>query len=145
VRWLSLSVAILLAFAVAIAAEPASADAGAGGKGGTPTPTYTISLNQANPRLGDWVTFSYSQVPHVKDLRVEIICSEMISGVNTLVYGEAGPADQSFLLGGAGSLWLYEYPTTSVACLATLYSWDFHPSETFIAYAKTTFSAAGKN
>jgi hypothetical protein len=129
--------------AVAIASEPAAADAD--GKGGTPTPTYTISLDRVNPRLGDWVTFGYSQVPHVKALRIEVMCSEMISGVNTVVYGEAGPADQSFLLGGGGSLWLYSFPTTSVSCVATLYSWDFHPGQTFVSYATTTFDAAGKN
>lgn len=59
-----------------------------------------------------------------------------------LVYGEAYPAGEGFdPLGGGGSLWLTNGGPTR--CIATLYYWDFHPVQTFVALASIEFDAAG--
>lgn len=103
---------------------------------GDVAPAASVTLNQVDPHLGDWVTFSYSaDVTGGKDLRIEVMCRRD----GQVVYGEAGPAGQSFLLGGAMSTW---YTTGGAAeCVATLYYWDFHPAQTFVALATTSFHA----
>ena len=95
----------------------------------------SISINQADPHLGDWVTFTTSYPGTVSSPRVQVMCTQ--GGV--LVYGEAGPASQSFLLGGGMSLWLMGGGAAD--CVATLYEWDWHPQQTFVPYATYAFHA----
>ncbi len=49
------------------------------------------------------VSFDTSYAGHLKNPRVEVLCYQD----GSLVYGEAGDADQSFVLGGGGSIWVY--------------------------------------
>jgi hypothetical protein len=61
-----------------------------------------------------------------------------------LVYGEAGAYNQSFMLGGSGSLWLYEHATESVHCVATLFYWGHQGgSQKFVWLAETEFDGTG--
>ena len=99
--------------------------------------TASITLNQADPHLGDWVTFTYVVPGTVSSPRVQVVCYQ--GGV--MVYGEAGPATQSFLLGGASSQWLTNGGAAS--CTATVYEWDWHPVQTFVPYASVDFAVAG--
>src|SRR5690349_505061 len=100
----------------------------------------SITLDQTNPKLGDTVTFTCQISEHVKSPRIQLVATHGTDGV---VYGEAGPSDQGFLLGGAGSIWLYDHPDWTVDIVATLYYWDFHPNQVQIVLATTEFTAAG--
>jgi hypothetical protein len=125
--------AILGATVVAVLALPGIASAAKPPRSST---AASITINQAAPHLGDWVTFTYSVPGTVSSPRIQIMCYQ--SGA--LVYGEAGPATQSFLLGGGGSIWRTNGGAAD--CVATLYEWDFHPVQTFVPYSQTSFHAA---
>ncbi len=87
--------------------------------------------------LGSTVSFSYTLAKHVKDPRIQVVCSQG----EDVVWAAAQPAPgNSFLLGGLESDWLDN--GGSASCVATLYRWQFHPSETMIVYASITFTAA---
>lgn len=109
--------------------------------------TGTISLDQPNPALGDTVTFTWTAegLHGNQKPRIQIMAYQDVDGdgqVDDLVYGEAGPADQGFLLGGGSSLWLERGGPSH--CIATLYYWDFHPVQTFVPLAEPIeFDAAG--
>jgi hypothetical protein len=102
-------------------------------------PSGTITLDQADPHLGDWVTFTWATtgLKGNQHPRIQIMCYQS----SALVYGEAGPATQSFLLGGASSAWLYVGGPAE--CIATLYYWDWHPVQTFVPLASIGFAAGG--
>lgn len=106
-----------------------------------PRPAVTaggsISLNQANPRLGDWVTFSSSVPTGTNSPRIQVICRQN----GAVVYAEAASASSSFKLGGGSSAWLASGGPAN--CEATLYSWDFKPVQTMVTYAVTAFGAGG--
>lgn len=121
------------AVAMALVLSP-SADAAKGGKPKNPV-VPSISLDQTDVHLGDWVTFTYSAP--VDEARIQVVCSQD----GAVVYGEAGPAGQAFKLGGGWSPWLVNGGAAD--CEATLYSWDFHPRQTFVYYASMTFHAEG--
>lgn len=105
--------------------------------GSSTTAASSITLNQAPVKLGDWVTFSYSFTGNVASPRIEVDCYQ--NGVMT--FATAAPASDPVLLGGSGSVWLWSGgPAT---CTATLYYWDFHPNQTFMPLATTTFTAGG--
>ena len=99
--------------------------------------TSSITLNQNPVSLGDWVTFTYSFSGTVASPRIEIDCYQN----GAMVFAAAGPASDAFLLGGGGSLWLWG--GGSANCTATLYYWDFHPSQTFVPLATMSFNAGG--
>ena len=98
-------------------------------------PPSSIALNQTDAHLGDWVTFSTSYPSTVSAPRIQVMCYQG----DVLVYGEAGPASQSFLLGGGMSLWLMAGGEAD--CVATLYQWDWHPQQTFVSFATVAFHA----
>jgi hypothetical protein len=106
-------------------------------KPGPSSSTASITLTQTDAHLGEWVLFSYSGVGNVQSPRIEIDCYQ--NGV--LTFASAAPADQAQQLGGAASQWLWN--GGSANCTAILYYWDFHPSETFMPLASTSFAAAG--
>jgi hypothetical protein len=133
----ALFVGIAVAIALGVVASPA-ADAAKGGKPRAAAVVASITLNQANPSLGDTVSFSYTLDPTIDDARIQVVCSQ--NGM--VVYGEAmAAAGNSFTLGGAWSPWLMSGGAAD--CVATLYSWDFHPVQTFVPYASTSFHAGG--
>src|SRR5688572_10558127 len=97
----------------------------------------TISINETDVALGDWVTFRTTNVTS-RSPRIQVMCYQN----GALVYGEAGPADQAFLLGGGMSQWLMAGGEAD--CEATVYEWDWHPQQTFVPFATTTFHAGGR-
>src|SRR5439155_17927466 len=141
--------------------EPASANAAAyGGPASatagsimspnrTPVPVASsIALNPPQvlrpdgiwPRLHDTVTFSttYSSKLEHYGVRIQVMCSQG----GQIVYGEAGPYDQPFLLGGGMSLWLMG--GGEVDCQADLYYWSYQGGvQTFNPLASTKFHAYG--
>jgi hypothetical protein len=124
--------ALVLAW-IALLATPALAQA----KGPSGTKA-TVSLNQAAPRLGSSVTFSVSYPKQIKSPRVQVTCYQG----SALVYGEAGPSSQAFLLGGAWSIWLQNGGPAS--CTSVLYYYDTHGGgAVFTPMASTSFAAAG--
>lgn len=129
---LGLAIGMLLFGAIGI-----SSSGHAEAKGGPNAPASSRILNQSDPHLGDWVTLSYSVPANVSSPRIQIVCYQG----GALVYGEAGPATQSFLLGGAASQWLTN--GGAATCTATLYQWDWHPTVTFVPYASIDFTAGG--
>ena len=138
------SLAMLMAFAVSLSAA----------SGKTTTAPATIALAQSVvtaaatdgatiwPSLGDTVTFAVTYPKTVEKFgpRIQVMCYQD----GSLVYGEAGPWYQGFLLGGAGSLWLYDSSTQGALCIADLYYWSYQGGQKFNWLASVEFDAAGK-
>ena len=102
-----------------------------------PAGTYT----SWEPRLGDDVTFTvtYPKTLDHYGVRIQILCYD---GAGNLIYGEAGPYTQAFLLGGAMSIW---YQTGGPAhCRADLYYWSYNGGQKWNGLAYTTFDALGR-
>jgi hypothetical protein len=75
---------------------------------------------------------------NVKNPRIEILCYQG----GSLVYGAAGGVTDSFLLGGAGSIWLTF--GGSADCTANLFYFGFHAGrQTYNPLATTSFAAGG--
>lgn len=102
---------------------------GGGGNGHTSEPA-SIVLDQADPHLGDWVTFTTTGGGSY----IEVACYYTIAD---LVYLEQQPLGTAFLLGGTDSLWLNQGGTA--ICYAYLYSSKRGGS--ILAY--TVFEAGG--
>ncbi len=132
-----------LAAAILLAATPAFA--GKPGVGSSSTDSVALATINGmpaaglTPHLGDTVTFSYNLMENVKSPRIQVVCSQN----GTMVYGEAYSAiGNSFMLGGSSSTWLSVGGPAS--CVATLYSWNYTPTQTFVSYASMSFNALGK-
>ena len=137
-----------LALALAIAAPVLAAP---------PAPTGTISVDQAAPAYQTIATFTvtvskkYDCVGKAGCARVLVECFQ--SG--DLVYGEAGSIAQArgsgdplgysgFLLGGGGSIWVYDHPNTPADCVATLFYFDNSgPMQTYNVITSQPFTAEG--
>jgi hypothetical protein len=129
---------------VALCAGVAAASASAG------KVTPSISLNsvtsntgalvaQATPTIGDSVNFTTVIPTNVQNPRVEVLCYQN----DSLVYGEGGAPTDSFLLGGGGSLWLYD-GGGAASCVANLYYFTWKGGQPATVYlATTSFDAAG--
>lgn len=93
------------------------------------------------PNLGDTVTFAvaYPKSAEKYGPRIQVMCYQG----DDLVYGEAGPYYQGFLLGGAGSIWLYTN-NGPAHCVADLYYWSYQGGQKFNWLASTEFDAGGK-
>ena len=91
------------------------------------------------PSLGDAVTFTVTFPSTVKDPRIQVLCYQN----GTLVYGEAGPYDQAFLLGGSSSAWLNTSPGPA-SCVADLYYWSYRGGQKFNWLASTEFTVGGE-
>ena len=131
-------VAIILAMSVAVTAGP-----------GRPTQTgATINLNIPNtptattgwPALGDSVTFNVTYAKQLDKfgVRIQVLCYQD----GNLVYGEAGPYNQAFQLGGAMSVWLQGGGPAD--CVADLFYWSYNGGQKFNWLASTNFAAADK-
>lgn len=103
------------------------------------TPPATIQVNQASPQLGGEVSFTVTYPVKIKSPRIAIRCYQG----GAMTYGEAGPYDQLFLLGGAGSVWLSNGGPAS--CTAELFYivWNGNNPQQFYTLAMTRFDAAG--
>lgn len=98
------------------------------------------------PALGDWVTFkvTFSKSLERTNPRILINCYQN----GELVYGEAGPYYGAFMLGGSGSLWVYDQAPgdrqSGSRCVATLFYWSHNGGQQKWNYlAETQFDAAG--
>jgi hypothetical protein len=92
------------------------------------------------PKLGDTVTFtvSYPKTLDHYGVRIQVLCYQD----GALVYGEAGPYNQGFLLGGAMSTW---YLNDGAAdCHADLYYWSTNGGQKFNQLATVAFSALSR-
>jgi len=92
------------------------------------------------PSLGDSVTFTVAFPKAVEKFgpRVQIMCYQN----GTLVYGEAGPYYQAFLLGSGSSPWLNHSPGPAT-CVADLYYWSYQGGQKFNWLASVEFDAGG--
>ena len=130
-----------LAFAAATLAGNAPAGAGsvlAGSRTGSWIALSQVSGNAAaaQPSLGSSVAFSTGYPSSVKNPRIEVLCYQD----GSLVYGEAGGVNDSFRLGGGGSIWLANGGAAS--CTANLFYFGQHAgSQTYNRLASTTFDA----
>jgi hypothetical protein len=93
----SLTIAASLVVASpAMAGKPSGAGGGKGGGGST---TASITLDQSDPHLGDWVTFTTSG-----GSKITVACYQ--GGVGDMVYSAEQSTGTAFLLGGTNSQWL---------------------------------------
>ena len=130
----TLSLALVAALVV-----PVATLAGKGGNDITPW----IGLDAVaggQPSLGGYVTFSTVVPKNVNNPRIEVLCYQG----DRLVFGMAGAIDYAFLLGGGGSIWLYEDSGLGAECDANLYyfSWKAN-TPTAPQLATTHFTAGG--
>ena len=93
-----------------------------------------------DPHLWDYVTFSatYPKTPDHYGVRIQVLCYQD----GNLVYGEAGPYSQQFLLGGAMSNWFLSGGASS--CHADLYYWSYNGGQKFNPLASTNFDASDR-
>jgi hypothetical protein len=101
--------------------------------------TASIVLNQSDPHLGDWVTFTTTVPSTVNNPRVQITCLQ--NGV--LTYAMADSAGAVFELGGGSSAW--RTSGSAADCTAILFEWvnlkTAHAEQ--VVYAQTNFHAEG--
>ena len=93
------------------------------------------------PNLGDWVTFTvtYPEKLERYGVRIQVLCYQ---DDGKLVYGEAGPYNQAFLLGGIMSQW---YLSDGAAdCHADLYYWSYNGGQKFNPLASVDFHALSR-
>ena len=98
-------------------------------------PAPQIILNATDPHLGDTVTFTTIYPDTAKNPLVGVVCSQN----GAPVFSAAVPVGQSIKLGGSSSQWTAT--GGAATCIATLYSWDFRPYQTFVQYAQMSFNA----
>ncbi len=90
------------------------------------------------PSLGSTVAFAAGYPSNVRSPRIAVKCYQ--SG--TLVYAEAGAVGESFVLGGAGSVWLTNGGAAN--CNADLFYFTYNRGvQTDHWLASTSFDAAG--
>jgi hypothetical protein len=138
-RFLAVAFAAALVLSVAVpvmAAKP-------------PDGPTSIALTTAAPHFGGTVAFAvtfskadskYDYTGRAGGARIEVLCYQF----GVLVYGEAGTYLDTFLLGGGGSIWVYQFPNTPASCVANLFRFDNSgPVQTYVVLASTSFDAAG--
>jgi hypothetical protein len=97
------------------------------------------------PALGEWLTFRVTLPKSLQKptTRILINCYQN----DQLVYGEAGAYDDAFMLGGSGSLWVYDVAPgdreAPAHCVATLFYWSSQGGQKWNYLAETQFAAAG--
>jgi hypothetical protein len=111
-------------------------------------PTITLAAS-SDARLGGIVSFVVSGVDGVAAPHTEVDCFEAadpsgmaayVVGSGYRVYGEIRPVNQTFTLGGSISAWVLDGGPAH--CVATVFYWDFHPTQTYHFLASTQFDAA---
>lgn len=94
------------------------------------------------PALGDSVTFAVTFPKSAEKFgpRIQVACYQ----ADVLVYAEAGPYYQYFLLGGSSSDWL-NISNGPAHCVADLYYWSYQGGQKFNWLASTEFDAGGQS
>jgi len=122
---LGVAMAAVVALSAAAIMTAESAAAGKPGGGGA-----SIALNESDPHLGDWVTFTTSG----RGSNVQVACYG--AGME-IIWSSKQPVGSSFLLGGTSSLWI-DRGGGSADCYAWLIGRDMSK-----VYAMTAFTSAG--
>ena len=121
----ALAISVFVATSLVLG-DTALAARGCGGGGGKPSGGgSSISLNQADPHLGDAVTFTTSG-----GSSITVNCFQ--GGLGNLVYAARQATGTTFVLGGGSSAW----QSGPASCVVYLYSRDKY-------LASTGFEAAG--
>lgn len=134
------AMALILVGVAGLSVTPVLAAKGGNGKSaGTRSTASSITLNQADPQLGGEVTFTVTYPQKVKYPRIAVRCYQ--SG--NMTYAEAGSYDHVFLLGGAGSEWLWQGGPAE--CTAELFDiiWNGNHQQEVVSLAWTSFNAGG--
>ena len=121
--------AVAILGAAALTATTAGAAKG-GTHGGGQTTTASITLNQTDPHLGDWVTFTTNA-----GARITVACYQ--GGLGNMVYSADQAVGTAFQLGGTSSLWL------SLGGDTLCYAWLYTRNLSNGSLAATSFAAAG--
>jgi hypothetical protein len=101
---------------------------------------FAASSTSWEPRLGDYVSFTvtYPKTLEHYGVRIQVLCYQN----GELVYGEAGPYYQSFLLGGAMSQWFLT--DGAATCRADLFYWSYQGGQKFNLLTSTEFEAGAR-
>ena len=101
---------------------------------------FVASSISWEPHLGDYVNFTvtYPKTLDHYGVRIQVLCYQD----GNLVYGEAGPYTNQFLLGGAMSTWFLS--GGAAACHADLYYWSYSGGQKFNLLASTNFDSADR-
>jgi hypothetical protein len=129
-----------IAILCSVLAAAALAGTGAiAAKPGSSPPPAGITLNEADPHLGGYVTFTSTYPKTVKNPRIAVRCYQN----GAMGYAEAAPYDQAFLLGGAWSDW--KVAGGAADCTAELFYivWNGNNPQQYYTLAWTSFHAAG--
>ncbi len=121
------------------------------------SPSGTIALATATPTLGQYVSFTTtcSNCPSnpKESPRIQVLCYQDVpfdytdsngdvhTQTDPLVFGMAGPADQTLLLGGEASVWLWHGGPAH--CRADLFFWSYQGGQQFNLLASVEFDAQG--
>ena len=97
------------------------------------------------PSVGDWIKFTVTFPKSVERYgpRILISCYQN----DQLVYAEGGTYYQSFMLGGSGSLWVYDQAPgdrqAPAQCVAELFYFSYQGGQKWNHLADTSFEAGG--
>jgi hypothetical protein len=134
---------VMIVALAAVLLLPLSSTAFAAKGGGDGNAGSSIALAQVSgaagtvPALGSTVAFATTYPSYVKNPRIEVLCYQN----GALVYGEAGGVTESFLLGGGGSVWLWNGGGPA-DCTTNLFYFGMHAgSQTYNLLASTSFGA----
>ena len=138
-----LIVAIAAAVALAVATVKHQSPSGAGSAFAGKSQASWITLAQTSRTaaasqltLGSQVAFDVGYPTSVKNPRIEVLCYQ----AGSLVYGEAGGVNDTFQLGGGGSIWLTKGGAAD--CTANLFYFGQHAGQqTYNKLASTSFAA----
>jgi hypothetical protein len=136
----AIAVTLVLGAAMVTRHDPAGAASVLAGNRSSQAAWITLAqvstAASTQPSLGSSVAFSTGYPTSVKNPRIEVLCYQG----GSLVYGEAGGVNDTFLLGGGGSIWLTN--GGSADCTANLYYFGWHAgTQTYNKLASTSFSA----
>ena len=97
------------------------------------------------PSIGDWITFTVTFPKSVERYgpRILISCYQN----DQLVYAEGGTYYQAFMLGGSGSLWVYDLAPgdrqAPAQCVAELFYFSYNGGQKWNHLADVSFEAGG--
>ncbi len=112
------------------------------------TRSASITLDQADPHLYDWVTFTLSYEgrgpDRVADPLILVACHQPVeqAAQGPMVWGSRGPEGAMFKLGGAWSSSFWSLSDGPAYCVASLYSIEDHGATSSLV-AESTFVAQG--
>jgi len=112
------------------------------------TVAATLSTNGGStidPSIGDWISFTVTFPKSVERYSPRILISCYQN--DQLVYAEGGTYYQAFMLGGSGSLWVYDQAPgdreAPAQCVAELFYFSYQGGQKWNHLADTSFEAGG--